>query len=88
MKKSELKQIIKEELLKEFDANLHRDLKPFIEIAKKVKDGKEFIKKARNIQVPMEVSKRFFDMYDKGRGDMFKAADEFVNDVKKGNWDK
>ena len=90
MKKSKLRQIIREELsqLSEFDAKVYDDLKPFIKIAKTVKDGQEFIKKARNIQVRFAVSQKFSDMYDKGRGDMFKAADDFVKDVKKGEWDK
>lgn len=62
----------------------------FIDVAKKSKDGNDFIEKARKISgIPSSTSDWFFQKYNpKGGWDMVKASNDFIKDVKKGIYDK
>lgn len=60
----------------------------FVDLAKKVKDGKAFMDKARKIRgIPFEVSSWFFDKYSGGNRTMLNASTNFVADVAAGKYD-
>ena len=78
-----LKQFISENNINE-KVKYPKGFDAFIDLAKKSKDGKDFVDKARKIKgVKPEVSQWFFDKYDVGFN-MNKAADKFIGDVNKG----
>lgn len=62
-----------------------KDLEKFVHMASTAKDGLDFINQARkDTNVPRETSQKFNNMY--GHLPMNKAADQFVEDVKNGDF--
>jgi hypothetical protein len=62
-----------------------KDLEKFVQMASTAKDGMDFINQARkDTNVPRETSQKFNNMY--GHLSMNKAADQFVADVKNGDF--
>jgi hypothetical protein len=51
--------------MKQINKNLELELIPFVEIAKKAKNVKDFIKEAKKIRVSNEVSEYFRGKYSK-----------------------
>lgn len=71
---------------KDFDAPDGFDI--FVDLAKKVKSGKEFMAKAQKIHnIPFAVSTWFYDQYNGKNRSMEHASSAFVADVKAGKYD-
>ncbi len=84
-----MKIILNKEIAKEMPnsqalGSLNEAYKKFINIAKKSRDGRDFVNKAREIKnVPPSVANKFSNTYGKGNVSMVTAGQRFVDKFKK-----